>query len=136
MKNEQSELAITSEDDIVTARTTIREVGTDLGFGLTDVTRIVTASSELARNIFVYADSGSMRWQTVTDGDDDEVTLEIVFEDDGPGISDIDRALEEGYSTSEGMGQGLSGARKLMDEFEIESTEERGTTVTIRKHLS
>lgn len=134
MNREQGELLIASEEDIVTARTTIREIGTDLGFGLTDVTRIVTAASELARNVHLYADSGSMRWETISN--DDAVTLEIVFEDDGPGIEDVDRALEVGHSTSDGMGKGLSGAQQLVDEFEITSASGEGTTVTIRKHRS
>lgn len=132
MVNEQGELAIGSEDDLVAARTTIREIATEIGFGMTDTTRIVTAVSELARNIYLYADSGVMRWQTVTDGR--KTTLEITFDDEGPGIPDVDTALQEGHSTSEGMGHGLSGTRKLMDEFEINSVVESGTTVTIRKH--
>lgn len=134
MATEQGELIISAEEDIVTARTTIRDIATELGFGMTDITRIVTAVSELARNIHQYATSGVMRWQTVTRNE--RTTLEIIFDDDGPGIPDVDTALEEGHTTSDGMGHGLSGTRTLMDEFEIESDVDRGTTVTIRKHLS
>ena len=129
---EEGSLEISSETDIVTARTTVREVVTDVGFGMTDITRIVTAVSELARNVYVYADTGTMRWCVRSDGS--RRLVEIVFDDDGPGIQNVDRALEEGYSTSEGMGHGLSGAQKLMDEFEIETSPENGTTVTIRKY--
>lgn len=130
---EEGTLSISSESDIVTARTTIREVVTDLGFGLTDTTRIVTAVSELARNVYLYAEEGEMHWAVSREGDRD--MIEIVFADDGPGIDDLDRALDQGYSTSEGMGFGLSGTQKLMDVFDIESSADRGTTVTIGKYL-
>lgn len=133
MDDEGGEIQIETEGDIVTARTTVRQAATELGFGLTDTTRIVTAVSELARNIYLYAGSGCVQWRVVTDSG--KSTLEVRFEDDGPGISDIDRALEEGYTTSDGMGRGLSGSQQLMDEFEITSEPEEGTTVTIRKYL-
>lgn len=130
---EEGTLRITAETDIVTARTTIREVATDLGFGLTDTTRIVTAVSELARNVFLYADSGEMHWTTGSAGG--RQWIEIVFDDDGPGIADLDRALGEGYSTANGLGHGLSGTEKLMDEFDVETSDETGTCVTVRKYL-
>lgn len=133
MGDEEGTLRIESEHEIVTVRTTIRETASELGFGLTDTTRIVTSVSELARNIYLYAGSGSVTWSVVTDGGDE--SFEVVFADDGPGIEDVDRALQDGYSTSDGMGRGLSGTRELMDEFEIESEADAGTTVTIRKHL-
>lgn len=134
MTTEDGSLEITEESDIVTARTTIREVVSDLGFGMTDTTRIVTAVSELTRNIHLYADTGTMSWRTATDRG--RGFIEIIFDDDGPGIQDVDESLKEGYSTSEGMGQGLPGTRKLVDEFDIETSPEDGTTVTIRKYLS
>ena len=133
MGDTEGEIRVESEADIVNARTTLRQTATDLGFGVTDTTRIVTAVSELARNIYRYASSGRVQWHVRRDAN--RPKLELIFEDDGPGIPDIDRALEVGYTTSNGMGRGLSGARKLMDEFEIESEEEEGTTVTIRKYL-
>lgn len=133
MGDAEGELRIESEHEIVTARTTIRETATELGFGLTDTTRIVTAVSELARNVYLYAGSGSVRWSVVSK--EGNRSLELIFEDDGPGIEDVARALEAGHSTSDGMGRGLSGTRELMDEFEIESEPGRGTTVTIRKYL-
>lgn len=133
MPTDEGSLEIASESDIVTARTTIREVVTEFGFGITDTTRIVTAVSELARNVYLYADAGTMRWRTHSP--DDRRHIEIVFDDDGPGISDVESALEEGYSTSEGMGHGLSGAQALVDEFDIETSPDHGTTVTIRKYV-
>ena len=133
MGDVEGELQIESEADIVNVRTTLRQTATGLGFELTDTTRIVTAVSELARNIYLYAGSGRVRWQTHRTAGSSK--LELVFEDDGPGITDIDQALEEGYTSSNGMGRGLSGSRQLMDEFSIESEDGEGTTVTISKYL-
>ncbi len=132
MVNETSqEVRIVDESHIVTVRKTIREAATGLGFGLTDVTRIVTAGSELARNVFHYAGSGVMRWNEVDNGD--KIGIQLVFEDHGPGIADIAQAMEPGYSTSGGLGMGLPGTRRLMDEMEIESHVGIGTKVTVRK---
>ncbi len=132
MVNETSgEVLIVDESHIVTVRKTIRDAATRLGFGLTDVTRIVTAGSELARNVFHYAGSGVMRWDEVENGD--TIGIELVFEDHGPGIANIEQALEPGYSTSGGLGMGLPGTRRLMDEFEIQSQVGVGTKVTVRK---
>jgi serine/threonine-protein kinase RsbT len=129
----QSEFRITSENDIVMARKVVREASTALGFGLTDVTRIVTAASELTRNIYHYAKSGVMHWRTLNQGV--RVGLELSFEDNGPGIADIEKAMEPGYSTGEGLGMGLPGSKRLMDEMTIESTVGKGTTVIVRKWL-
>ena len=129
----QSEFRITSENDIVMARKVVREASTALGFGLTDVTRIVTAASELTRNIYHYAKSGIMHWRSLNQGV--RVGLELTFEDNGPGIADIEKAMEPGYSTGEGLGMGLPGSKRLMDEMTIESTVGKGTTVTVRKWL-
>ena len=133
MGDSEGEIQVVSEADIVKARTTLRQTATDLGFGVTDTTRIVTAVSELARNIYRYANTGRIEWYVHRDAN--RSRLELIFEDDGPGIPDTDQALEVGYTTSNGMGRGLSGTQKLMDEFEIESEEEEGTTVTICKYL-
>jgi serine/threonine-protein kinase RsbT len=125
------ELSIESEGDIVAARRVVREAAATLGFGVTDLTRIVTAASEMARNVFKYAGQGVMHWRRV------ELTgragLELRFVDHGPGIPDIDLALQEGYTTGQGLGLGLPGARRLMDELEIQSTPGQGTTVTLKK---
>jgi len=126
-------VVIESESDIVTARKAVRDVAEALGFGITDVTRIVTAASELARNVFIYAGSGIMQWRRLsTNG---AVGIELKFEDNGPGITNIEQAMEGGYSTSGGLGLGLPGAKRLVDEMEINSQIGKGTIVTIRKWL-
>ena len=127
----QGELPIVSEIDIVQARRVIRDVVTELSFGITDVTRIVTAASELARNTIVYAGSGVMRWRVLDERG--AVGIELVFEDHGPGIEDVAQAMQKGYSTGKGLGMGLPGAQRLMDELEIDSAVGRGTTILIRK---
>ncbi len=129
----QGELRITSEGDIVAARKAIRKAATALGFGLINVTRIVTAASELTRNIYQYAGSGAVRWRALAKGG--AFGLELVFEDQGPGIPDVQKALEPGFTTGRGMGLGLPGARRLMDEMRIESEVGRGTLVEVRKWL-
>jgi serine/threonine-protein kinase RsbT len=130
---QQGEFRITSENDIVMARKVVRDAATTLGFGITDVTRIVTAASELTRNIYHYAKSGVMHWRSLNQ--DAGVGLELTFEDSGPGIPDVEKAMEMGFSTGKGMGLGLSGSKRLMDEMTIESTVGKGTTVVVRKWL-
>jgi serine/threonine-protein kinase RsbT len=127
----QGEVHIDDESHIVTVRTTVRDVANRLGFGITDVTRIITAASELARNIFRYAKSGAMHWR-ILDADG-KIGIELIFADQGPGIADIEQAMREGYSSAKGMGMGLPGARRLMDDFAIQSEVGHGTTVTVRK---
>lgn len=132
MANERAgEVRINSESDIVTARKIVRDTAIAIGFGVTDVTRIVTAASELTRNVFRYAGCGVMHWRMVNDGG--VVGLELTFEDHGPGIPDIERAMEMGYTTKGGLGLGLPGAKRLMDEMEIESEVGKGTRVTVKK---
>lgn len=130
---DQGKVPISSESDIVLVRKAVRTVAVDLGFGVTDVTRIVTAASELARNIYLYAGSGAMRWRVVAQGG--RSYLELVFEDKGPGIPDVDLALEKSYSTSKGLGMGLPGAKRLMDEMELSSEVGVGTRVVVKKWL-
>ncbi len=125
------EVHIIDESHIVTVRKTIRDAATRLGFGTTDVTRIVTAGSELARNVFHYAGRGVMYWSDVERGD--AVGIQLVFEDHGPGIANLEQAMEPGYSTSGGLGMGLPGTKRLMDEMEILSQVGKGTIVTVRK---
>ena len=129
----RGEVPINTEIDIVTVRQAVREAASGMGFGVTDTTRIVTAASELARNVFLYAGSGAMQCHTLNG--DSGTGLELVFEDSGPGITDIEQALEPGYTTSRGLGLGLPGARRLMGEMEIRSELDQGTTVTVRKWL-
>jgi serine/threonine-protein kinase RsbT len=125
------EVRIHSESDIVETRRTVRTAATRLGFGITDVTRIVTAASELARNVFLYAGSGIMRWQALDMAG--RIGIELTFEDRGPGITDIEQAMEAGYTSGGGLGMGLPGAKRLMDEFEIASEIGKGTIVTAKK---
>ena len=129
----QGKFRITSENDIVMARKVVRDAATTLGFGITDVTRIVTAASELTRNIYHYAKSGVMHWRALNQ--DASVGLELTFEDSGPGIPDVEKAMEMGFSTGKGLGMGLPGSKRLMDELTIESTVGKGTTVVVRKWL-
>lgn len=129
----EGELRIESEGDIVMARRLIRNAATTLGFGITDVTRIVTAASELTRNLYHYAGSGVMRWRSLAAAAG--VGLELTFEDSGPGIPDVAKAMESGFSTSKGFGLGLPGAKRLMDEMTIQSEVGKGTTVQVRKWL-
>lgn len=127
----EGKVGINSERDLMTARKIVRDTVTAMGFGVTDVTRIVTAASELTRNVFRYAGSGVMHWRKVnTSG---SVGIELLFEDQGPGISDIEQAMEMGYTTSGGLGLGLPGAKRLMDEMEIESEVGKGTRITVKK---
>jgi serine/threonine-protein kinase RsbT len=115
------------------ARRAVRAAAVALGFGITDVTRIVTAASELTRNIYQYAKSGIMRWRSLDVNG--RVGLELVFEDHGPGIPDVAQAMEKGYSSGKGLGMGLPGAKRLMDEMSIQSDVGKGTTVQVRKWL-
>ena len=127
----EGELELRAESHIVTARRAVRDAASSLGFGVTDITRIVTAASELARNIFKYAGTGILRWRIMENNG--ASGIELKFEDHGPGIPNIEQAMSEGYSSSGGLGMGLPGAKRLMDELEIQSAVGQGTTVTVRK---
>jgi serine/threonine-protein kinase RsbT len=122
---------IKSNRDIIVARQRGRELAAQLGFSDTDLTLIATAISELARNIVLYAKSGEIVLMSIQQGD--KKGIAVVAQDEGPGIPDIRRALDDGYSTSRSLGLGLPGVRRLMDEFEITSEVNCGTTVTVRQ---
>ncbi len=124
-------LEIDSEDDILRARQQAREVAEAIGFRVTDVTRIVTAVSELSRNVYLYAGHGEMQWRPLESNG--KSGLEFTFIDTGPGIADVEGALAGEYSTSDGMGRGLVGTKQLVDEIDIETESGVGTTVTIIK---
>jgi len=124
-------VTIAGEADILSARQRGKEIARTSGFSLGDQAVIAVAISEIARNILLYAKRGEVRFDVVNDGG--RSALVIVASDRGPGISDLELALQEGYSTSGGLGLGLPGARRLMDDFEIESQKGRGTTITMRK---
>jgi serine/threonine-protein kinase RsbT len=128
---EHGEVKIDVESDIALARRAVREVALEIGFGPTEVARIVTAASELSRNVHKYAGSGVMHWHTIENGTKDG--LELRFEDQGPGIADVNEALREGYTTGGGLGMGLPGAKRLMDEMEIQSAPGQGTKIVVRK---
>lgn len=123
--------AIRSDLDIVIARTLARDTAKNMGFGAIDQARIATAVSELARNIFLYAGTGTVTVREIERSG--RKGIEIVCDDQGPGIANIETVMQDGYSTSRGMGMGLPGAKRLMDEFDIRSQEGVGTTITCRK---
>jgi len=123
---EKRTIPVQEELDIVTARQAGRELSRSLGFCVVDLTRITTAISELARNIILYAETGTISISTITNSD--MVGIEIIAQDEGPGITDVEKAMADGFSTSNGLGAGLPGVRRLMDEFEIE-TGNSGTTI-------
>jgi serine/threonine-protein kinase RsbT len=131
---DEARIVVAADTDIVEARQTGRDLAAQLGFSLTDLTMIATAISEVARNITTYAGRGDVTLRLIRQAD--RRGLVVIARDDGPGIADIDRALQDGFSTGRGMGLGLPGARRLMDEFEIDSSPGRGTTVTMRKWAS
>jgi serine/threonine-protein kinase RsbT len=122
---------IRSDLDIVIARTLARDTAKALGFGAIDQARIATAVSELARNIFLYAGTGSVTVRELEKSG--RKGIEIVCEDQGPGIADMELSMQDGYTTSRGMGMGLPGAKRLMDEFDIKTQLGEGTTITCRK---
>ncbi|HET9707811.1 MAG TPA: anti-sigma regulatory factor [Gemmatimonadales bacterium] len=122
---------IASDKDVVHARQSGRELAARAGFSSGDQTVIAAAISEIARNVLMYARKGEIHISVVLNGDHSGVM--IVARDQGPGIPDIERALRDGYSTSGGLGLGLPGAKRLMDDFEIVSASQQGTTVTMRK---
>jgi serine/threonine-protein kinase RsbT len=117
--------------DIVAARRRARELATEIGFSGSDLTIIATAISEVARNIVVYANRGEIVLTAVQRGNRRGVL--VVARDEGPGIPDIPRAMQDGFSTGKSLGLGLPGAKRLMDEFEISSEVGKGTTITMRK---
>ena len=122
---------IRSDADVVTARKQGRELAAKAGFSATELTIIATAISEIARNIVMFAERGEILVSLV--GDDGREGVTVVARDAGPGIPDLDRALRDGYSGYGGMGLGLPGSRRLMDEFEISTEVDKGTTVTMTK---
>ena len=118
---------IRSSEDIVTVRQKVREWAIQQGFSLVDQTKMVTAASELARNALQYGQGGEARLEALNDGA--RRGLRLTFADDGPGIADVSLALKDGYSTGGGLGLGLSGAKRLSDEFLIDSAPGEGTKV-------
>jgi serine/threonine-protein kinase RsbT len=120
-----------SETDVVLVRQAVRKWAAELGFSLVDQTKIVTAASELARNSLIHGGGGSVLLEALAEGV--RKGLRLTFEDQGPGIPDIELALKDGYTTGNGLGLGLSGSKRLMTEFEIVSRVGEGTRVTVTK---
>ena len=125
------ERQVRTPDDVVLVRQAVRQRAVDLGFNLVDQTKLVTAASELARNTLIHGGGGSARLEAVEQGGKQGIRL--VFEDQGPGIPDLTLALTDGYTTGQGLGLGLSGSRRLVNEFEITSTVGEGTRVAVTK---
>lgn len=133
MMSTQSYVKILNEWDIVAARQVGRNVAKELGFGTVDQARITTTISELARNIYLYAGQGEICIEKLWDNG--RTGLLIIAEDKGPGISDIRKVMEDGYTTSGGLGAGLPGVKRLMDEFDIDSEVGVGTKITTTKWI-
>jgi serine/threonine-protein kinase RsbT len=122
---------IRTEGDVVAARQAVRGWAVEAGFSLIDQTKLVTAASELARNTLVHGGGGAMRMELLSQGG--RRGIRLVFEDQGPGIPDVERALRDGYTTGSGMGLGLGGSRRLVNEFDIATETGQGTRVTVIK---
>lgn len=122
---------IAADLDIVRARQEVRSLAAEAGFSAGDQTVIAAAISEIARNILMYARTGTITARLERNGDRDGIV--VVAEDQGPGIADIRRAIQDGFSTSGGLGLGLPGARRLMDDFEVVSEQGQGTRITMKK---
>lgn len=122
---------IRASDDVIRVRQEVRARAVEVGLGLVDQTKIVTAASELARNTLIHGGGGAVRIEAVHQGG--RKGLRLVFEDQGPGIPDIELALRDGYTTGGGLGLGLGGAKRLSNEFEIRSSPGGGTSITIAR---
>ena len=123
------EMEIQSSADVVLVRQAVRQFAVEIGFGLVDQTKIVTAASELARNTLDYGGGGTVKLETLQNGG--RQGLRLTFEDQGPGIPDIELALKDGFTSGGGLGMGLGGAKRLANEFEIESVVGEGTRIII-----
>jgi serine/threonine-protein kinase RsbT len=124
-------IPIRTEHDIVVARQAVRRLSVEAAFGLVDQTKMVTAASELARNTFIYGGGGTLQCESLLEGA--RRGLRLTFTDQGPGIADLSLAMKDGWTSGSGMGLGLSGAKRLVNEFEIESVPGQGTRVTITR---
>ena len=122
---------INIEQDVVLARQVARKLATECGMRLIDLTKLVTAVSELARNTMVYGGGGDMDWQILDENA--RTGLRLVFRDEGPGIPDIKLAMTDGWTSGSGLGLGLTGAKRLVDEFELDTAPGQGTRITITR---
>jgi len=124
-------MALHGERDIVMCRQMVRKLTQQMKFSLVDQTKMITAASELSRNTVVYGGGGEMRWEIVQEGL--RTGLRLAFDDQGPGIPDIDLALTDGWTSGSGMGVGLSGSRRLVNDFHIRTAVGEGTCVTVTR---
>jgi serine/threonine-protein kinase RsbT len=124
-------LPLRTEEDIVASRQKVRQLTQQLKFSLVDQTKMITAASELSRNTVVHGGGGRMRWELLDDGL--RRGLRLHFEDDGPGIADVKLALTDGWTSGGGMGLGLPGSKRLVHEFDLQSTSGQGTHVSITR---
>ncbi len=125
----EQELRLAASEDVVLVRQAVRQWAADLGFSLVNQTKLVTAASELARNAVLYGGGGFARIETVSRNG--RSGIRVTFEDNGPGIADIEQAMKDGFTTGSGLGLGLGGAKRLSDEFEIQSRVGEGTRICV-----
>jgi serine/threonine-protein kinase RsbT len=125
------QVAVREQHDIVNVRQVVRSWSLEVGLGLVDLTKFVTAASEIARNTVEYGGGGTVRLEALQEGT--RKGLRLTFEDEGPGIPDIALALKDGYTTGNGMGLGLSGSKRLVNEFDLWSEPGKGTRVTVTR---
>ena len=123
--------AVRTESDVVLARQAVRRLAQECGLRLIDQTKLVTAASELGRNAVVYGGGGEMDWSIVEEGA--RTGLRLVFRDEGPGIADLKLAMTDGWTSGSGLGLGLTGAKRLVDDFELDSAPGKGTRITITR---
>jgi serine/threonine-protein kinase RsbT len=126
-------VVIRTDADVVTARQEARTLGASLGFSSTDLTLLATAISEVARNITTYAGEGELRLRVLDE--DGRHGIEVLASDEGPGIVDVELAMQDGYTTGNGLGLGLPGTRRLVDDFDLQTTPGAGTTVRLVKWI-
>jgi len=129
MTAKSEQLPLQSSNDIVLARQRVRQLAIELRFSLVDQTKLVTAASELARNALDHGHGGQMQVEVINNHS--RAGLKLTFEDNGPGIADIEAAMKDGFTTGNGMGLGLGGSKRLVNEFEIESAPGKGTKITV-----
>lgn len=131
MSDQTQSIEVRSDQDVVRVRQLVRTTAVGVKLSLVDQTKLVTAASELARNTLVYGGGGTVEVDQVENGH--RRGIRIVFADHGPGIDDLELAFTDGYTTGSGLGLGLSGARRLVDEFEIDTAPGQGTSITVTK---
>ncbi len=127
--NGSGDVPLRSEHDIVMARQLVRKITQDLNFSLVEQTKMVTAASELARNALIYGLGGTMQWQIVQN--ESRRGLKLLFADEGPGIPDLELAMTDGWTSGKGLGMGLTGTKRLVNEFDIDTKVGGGTRITI-----